>query len=727
MSGPRRPLETWIALVALAVLAAAVLARAPHYLGGPEPLGDDSSSHILASTRAAEYLRTGSDGWWVSDLNLGFPLVHFYQPLPHVATGALALLLGGPQEATQAYKLLLVLLLCAGPFATWFGLRRLGFPPIAAACGALALATFSAAKAYYGLTARHYLLSGLYTMAWGAVFVPLALAEGVRFLQGRGRASLAVTSFALLFLTHALLALGLVPVFVFTALFAPEGEVRLRARFTRLVVLGGATGVVIAFWLLPQLINSDYFGGWPVSDAERADGFGLTGVLSDWFHGRFTDHRRLPVLAVASMLGCVALALRPRRATSRIVLFGVLLFVVFSAGRVTFGSLVDWVFPPNARIEGMMRWIAMLHFFLALAVAAGAGELLERAARGPRWLGLTSALAIPGTLLALLVPSYVADLRWGLDTFFEDADRPAYLEIAAALREAPTPGRMYAAEPVGQNSHWVMAYLPLLSGKPGTLSYGVGVQDSLNLFYLWGFGGARQNVLVRERQRAKAACELFDVRYLVVRPGFDGSYLDARTIARRGPYELLELPGEYGVFDLIEAPEVVEDVPPVHLRARFEHWLRAGYPRGARFLRLPRPVQGKLPGLPSAKLDYRADQVGGASEDFVPRTRVRPGRVLAEESGSNRYRARVSVQDEQAWLLLKVTPHPWWRAEVDGERQPVYHLSPSFQGLPLGPGEHEVVFVFENPGWQALLLAFAPLFLAGLFAFDFVGRRGSRR
>lgn len=704
-----------------------MLARAPHYLAGPEPVGDDSSSHILASARAAEYLRTGSDGWWVSDLNLGFPLAHFYQPLPHAATGALALLLGGPEEATQAYKLLVVMLLCAGPFATWFGLRRLGFGPVAAACGALALATFSAPKAYYGLTARHYLLSGLYTMAWGAVFVPLALAEGVRFLQGRGRASLAVSAFALLFFTHALLALGLVPVFVFTALFAPEGETRLRARLTRLVVLGGGTGVVIAFWLLPQLVNSDYFGGWPVSEAERANGFGLTRVLSDWLHGRFTDHRRLPVLAVASLFGCAALLFRPRRPTNRIVLFGVGLFVVFSAGRVTFGALVDWVFPPNARIEGMMRWIAMLHFFLALAVATAAGELLERAARGPRWLGISAALAIPGTLLALLVPSYVADLRWGLDTFFESSDRPAYLEIAEALREAPTPGRVYAAEPVGQNSHWVMAYLPLLSGKPGTLSYGVGVQDSLNLFYLWGFGGARQDVLVRDRQRARGACELFDVRYLVVRPGFDGSYLGARTIARRGPYELLELPGEYGVFDLIEAPEVVEDAPPVQLRARFEHWLRAGYPRGARFLRLSRPVHSKLPGLPSATLDYRAEQVGTEGEDFAPRERVRPGRVLAQQSGSNRYSTRVSVEGDEAWLMLKATPHPWWRAEVDGERQPVYHLSPSFQGLPLGLGTHEVVFVFENPGWQKLLLALAPLFLAGLFAFDFLRRRGGPR
>ncbi len=726
MSALRRPLEAWIALLALLVLSGTLLAHAPDYLGGPEPVGDDSSSHVLASARAAEHLSSGSGGWWLADLNLGFPLAHFYQPLPHVATGVLALALGGPEHAAQAYKILVLLLLCAGPYATWFGLRRLGFGPVAAVCGAVALATLSAPKAWYGLTARHYLLSGLYTLLWGSVFVPLALAEGVRYVQGRGRLALGVSAFALLFFAHALLALGLVPVFAFAACLAAEGESSLRERLTRLVALGAATGVVIAFWLLPQLVCSDYFGGWPISEDERKDGFGLVALLSGWFTGSFTDHRRLPVLAVASLLGCLAVVSALKRPTNRVVLFGLLLFIVFTAGRKTFGPVLDWVFPPNARIEGMMRWVAMLHVFLALAIATGAERLLELGARGPRWLARAAAVLAPGTLLALTLPSHAADLAWGLDTFFEADDRPAWLELAEELRAAPEPGRMYAADPVGHASHWVMAYLPLLTGKPGTLSYGVGVQDSLNFFYLWGFGGARPNVLVRDPQRAAVTAALFNVRYLVVRPGFDGSYLGATSRLRRGPYELLELPGEYGYFELIEAPEVVPEAPPAHLRARFERWLRVGYPRGARFLRLAEPVHAKAPGLPSATLDYRADQVGAEDQTFAPRARVRTGTVLAEQAGSNRYHARVEVTADEAWLLLKVTPHPWWRAEVDGERRPVYHLSPSFQGLPLGPGEHDVTFLFRNPGWQKLLLALAPLFLAGLFAYDVYSRRAAR-
>ena len=709
------------------VLAAVLAWHVPRYLAGPEPVGDDSSSHILAAARVAEHLRTGSGGWWMPDLNLGFPLAHFYQPLPHVATGALALALGGPEHAASAYKLCVVLLLLVAPLAATLGFRRFGLSWLGATCGALALAALSAPKAFYGLTTRHYLLGGLYTLLWGAVFVPLALGEGVRYLQGRGKLALACGAFALLFLSHALLALGLALVFAFTALGGADGALSPRARLTRLVLLGGSTGILIAFWLLPQLACSDYFGGWPISKDERADGFGLGPLLADWMRGQFTDLRRAPVIAYLALCGCVVALVRARQATSRIVLFGVVLFVVFSAGRKTFGSTVDWVFPPNTRIEGLMRCIAMLHLFLALACGLAVEYLLERVAHGPRWLARGGRAALPIALVALLAPGYFGDVRWGLDTFPEAQDRPAYLRMAEALRAAPTPGRVYTAEPVGQVTHWCMAYLGLLAQKPMSLSYGVGVQDSLNFLYLWSFGGDRPRVLVRDRARAAAVAELFDVRYVLTRPGFfDLGFLGARTLVTSGPYQVLELPGEYGYFDVIDPPELLPEAPPAQLRTRLERWLRAEYPRGARFLRLPEPVHAKSPSLPTATLQFREEQAGGVDDAPVLRSPAKLGHVLSEDAGSNRYHARVAVDADEAWLLLKVTPHPWWHAEVDGIEAPVYYLSPAFQGLSLRAGKHEVTFTFENPRWQGLLLGLAPLFWLGLLAFErWRGRAGA--
>jgi hypothetical protein len=253
------------------------------------------------------------------------------------------------------------------------------------------------------------------------------------------------------------------------------------------------------------------------------------------------------------------------------------------------------------------------------------------------------------------------------------------------------------------------------------------VQDSLNFYYLWSFGGERPRVLVRDERRAAICAELFNVRYVLAYPGIDLSYLRATPVIQRGRYDLFRLPGEYGYFDVIDPPEVVADAAPVHLRARFERWMRAEYPRGARFLRLPDPIEQGFPGLPSATLSYREEQEEAESAGFDRRRKSARGTILAEESGTNRYRARVAVTAQDAWLVLKVTPHPWWHAVVDGEERAVYHLSPAFQGLALEPGEHEVVFVFRNPRWQKLLLLMSPLLLAGLFVLDFArGRRAER-
>ena len=720
MGGGARRLgpEGWVVAVVLGVLAAAVLWQVPAYVAGNEPAGDDVSSHILASTRLAEHLAAGRAGWWMDDLNLGLPLAHFYQPLPHVATAVLALALGGPGQATLAYQLLAALLLILIPIAGYVGFRRFGLAPTGALCSAVALVMMSAPKAYYGLTTRHFLVVGLYTLLWGAVAAPLALGEGARFLRGRGRASLAMAAFALLFFSHGLIAMGLVPVFVFTAVFGGEdGGPTLRERGLRLVALGLGTGVLIAFWLLPQLMCSDYFGGWPTAPAQRADGFGLERVLREWWRGKLTDFHRGPVLAMLSVVGLAGALARLRRVEHRIVVFGVVLFVVFTAGRVTFGSLVDWLFPPNKRIEGMMRWIALVHFFLAISAGLGVQLVVDslariRVLRDRPW---TSAAALPAVasaaLLIATMPRFVKDVDWGFQTFTDSLERPAYLFAAEALRDAPRPGRVFASEETGHGSHWDMAYLALLTGKPMSLSHGVGVQDSLNYYYLTLFHPLEPD----DPAGVAARAELFNIRYLVVRPEASLGGLNARNVAQRGSYRVVELPGDYGYFDVIAPPRIV-DGKPVELRETFRRWMTEGLPSGASFQRLREPVALAFPSLPSATSDFAETQ--RESPQLSAAASEPGGRVLDEAAAPSEFRATVSVDADEAWLLLKATPHPFWEARVDGESRAFYTLSPAFMGLALSRGEHSVVFRFRAPAWQKWLLVASPLALLGVIAFE---------
>jgi hypothetical protein len=712
--GLGRAAERRVVALFLLVLGGVVLRHALAYWRGDEPLGADSSSHILASATLAEHLREGAPGWWMPHLNLGFPLAHFYQPLPHLATALLALALGGPEQATLAYKLWVVLLLCLAPLTTYVGLRRLELSRTAALASAIALATLSTRQESFGLTQRHYLMVGLYTLLWGGVFLPLALAEGVRFVQGRGRSVLAVGSFGLLFLSHGLLALGLIPLWGLVALLVPgEGGCALRGRCLRLVALGALSAAFLASWLLPQLMCSDYFNGWPIPMGElTVDGLGLGALFGEWLRGELLDLRRAPVLTALSVLGALAAALGARhRAAPRVVLIGLVLFFVFTAGRKTFGPVLDWVFPPNARIEGMLRWVAMLQFFLALAAGLGA-ELLALPLRSVRslaarpWVPLALVAALE---LGLALPRHARVLALGLTTFPEAQDRPAFVRVAQALAAEPAGGRVYTREPLGHSSHWAMAYLTLLTGKPMTISYGVGGQDSLSFFYLWYLD-------LLDRERGPALARLFDIRYLLIQPGLALGSLPARFVARQGPYEVVRLEGEYGLFELIAPPEVMDETTPAAARAACLRWMRDEYPRGAPFLRLREPIAVKLPRLPSANLEY-ADRARARTKPRALAAPVR-GAVLEEQAGLASFRARLRAEDEESWALLKVTPHPFWQAKVDGEPAPIYYLSPAFIGLPLARGEHEVVLTFRAPAWQKALLLLAPLLLAGLQLLD---------
>jgi hypothetical protein len=478
-----------------------------------------------------------------------------------------------------------------------------------------------------------------------------------------------------------------------------------------LALLGAASGAFLAFWLLPQLACSAYFNGWPIPMGAMTDGAGLAPLLADWVRGRLLDLRRVPIVTALSCLGALlALAGARRHAAQRTVLAGVVLFLVFTAGRATFGRVLDWVFPPNARIEGMARWVALLQFFLALS-AGLAGELAVRGLqRFPAlvrhgWIPLATVSAL---VLGFVLPRHDELLSKGLTTFPPEYDRPAYGAIAAALAAQPAEGRVYTREGLGHSSHWAMTYLTMLTEKPMTISYGVGGQDSLSLFYLWYFR-------IQDPERAPALVRLFDIRYLLKQPGQALPHLPAEFVARQGPYEVSRLRGDYGLFEWIAEPRTLQARTPVEARRACMRWMLEEYPRGASFLRLPEPITVGYPSLPSTNFDL------GEIEPLAHAPEVAPavaGRILAEELGSSRFAARVELEDRSAWLLLKVTAHPFWQAAVDGRAAPIYYLSPSFMGLPLAAGEHGVEFTFRAPAWQKALLALAPILLAVLVWVD---------
>ena len=80
------------------------------------------------------------------------------------------------------------------------------------------------------------------------------------------------------------------------------------------------------------------------------------------------------------------------------------------------------------------------------------------------------------------------------------------------------------------------------------------------------------------------------------------------------------------------------------------------------------------------------------------------GRVLDETAAPQSHAARVQL-DEAATVVLKVTFHPNWRATVDGVDVPTMMVMPSFVGIALPPGRHDVSLAYRSDPRRDLLLA----------------------
>ncbi len=103
---------------------------------------------------------------------------------------------------------------------------------------------------------------------------------------------------------------------------------------------------------------------------------------------------------------------------------------------------------------------------------------------------------------------------------------------------------------------------------------------------------------------------------------------------------------------------------------------------------------------------------GGADAAAVDRVRI------TSDIGSE-VRIEVSAQDG-GYLVLTDTYYPGWRARVDGEERPILQANYFYRAVPIGPGDHEVVFRYEPRSFALGLrisLATLGLLLLGVLAF----------
>jgi hypothetical protein len=664
---------------------------------------NDGVLHLLALTHAIAAMAGGHDPTdsWLPGVALGFAWFHHYQHLPYVAPAAILFalnrLVGGALQVADGFAWTGYLLLAAFPLSMYWSMRRLGFERLPAALAGL-VASLLATDGLYGLDLGSYVWRGfgLYTQIWGMVLLPPALAHGYMTLrEGRGYfpAAALIAATTLSHLAYGFIALATLP--VLAALLLPRlGVGRVAGRLALLLL---PTVLATAYFLLPLALDGAYLNRSIWEAAFKYDSFGHEWILGNLVRGNLFDFGRLPVLTVLAAVGLGVCIRNWRDERYRFPVALAILWLLAYFGRATWGALLDLL--PGSRDLPFHRLIGGIH--LGGIMLMGIGLALPLAWALARRDARITVAAFAVAALALL-PVYrerVAYLDFNAELMRTSqrayaAEQRDLTALFQTLRALP-PGRVYA----GLAGYWGKEY------RIGEVKmYGLLTDAGFDVLgFLYHALSLNAEVITLFDEQRPEQYELFNVRY-VVAPR-DRAFPDfVKPIGEFGRHRLYQVDTS-GYFALVGS-----DTTFVGNKTQFypaaSRWQNTDEPRVKQHPTLV--LKGDAPGGQQAFPLAQADVLlpGGRLPDGPAR-----GEVLAETVEMDRYSSRVAVERD-SMLMLKVTYHPNWHAFVDGVETKTAMLMPSYLGVPIGPGMHEVRLEYRPQPWRAALMVLGLLALA---------------
>lgn len=651
----------------------------------PIPSLNDDAFHYLLVQRASEALTAGENPFdhWGPELDLGFPEFFYYQHLPHLTVVLLHRLLLKQVSLLTVFNLIRYLLLVGFPLTVYWAMRRLGFSLVAGAVAAAGSTLLSSSHGY-GFEYDSYIWRGLgmYTQLWAMHLAFITLACLNRLLQrGTGYAA-AVAAASILVLSHLVYSY-MTAVAAFVLLLVGLNRANARQRVARLAITAGLAAVITSYFWLPFLLFKAYLGMSPYEPTWKYDSFGAAEILTRLVNGDLLDYGRLPVLTLLLALGVAsALLARTRPALLTLTLF--LLWLALFFGRPTWGRLAD-LLPMHERLH-FHRFIGGVHLAAILLIGLGGEWVWRQLMPLPeRWRALLTGLVI----LASIVPTlrerqgfYSLNTQWMERTKKAlDADQDARIILSALMEQSP--GRTYA----GRRDNWgkgmklgdlhffdLLTFNQIVAITPYE-SY------SLNADLIWHLD-----------DRNPSHYDLFNVRY-VVAPSGQPMPAFLRPIKEASRYILYrtETTG-YAQFAALTATKSMGSQSS--LLAQNKSWLLSPDASSGRFIRYEYPV-GR-------------DGVVSSSSGGAPGTGERPGclrsgTLTEEQVRPGRIDLRVRCR-EAATLVLKMTYHPNWRVTVDDQQGRPFMVSPSFIGLDVPAGVHQVRAEYRSPRDKTALL-----------------------
>jgi hypothetical protein len=683
---------------------------------------DDSSVHQQMVRFATARLEAGHlpQTSWFPYLGLGSPQFLHYQSLPSTVTGLVGMLIGSDRAFTWS----LYLLLSLWPVAVYLGARALRLGRWTASAAAL-LSPFIVSTIGVGFETKAYVWTGfgVWTQLWAMVTLPLAwgycwqaITDGRRYLPAVAFASLTVM---LHFETGYL---ALIPIALFPFLTPSD----LKRRLVRALVVAGGTLAATAWVTVPLLLSARWAA---VNEILRGtpleNGYGARRVLGWLVSGQLLDSGRLPMVTVLAGVGLVACIVRCRRdERSRVLLALLIMSLLLSSGRTTFGPLVD-VIPGSTDIfmRRFMSGIQLAGLYLAGVGATTAGAValsLVRRWRGAgwslagtaTWVRRSARVAVALLVVVALAPAWTqqaAGDRRNTGAIDDQrlADRSqgaAMAPILDRIRQAGD-GRVYAGSPDNWGNRFVVGAVPVFKYLES--------KDIDEVGYTLRTASLMTDPEYFFDQSNPGDYRLFGVRYILAPEGRPPP-VPATSIMVRGPYALWELPSVGYSFIARVVGTITADRADIGVRS--VAYLRSSGPEEGNAL-LVNYAGGRAPVVPPSG---STPGTGGTGTGGA-------GDILSEHTRLDQGSARMVVRtQDHAVVVLSASFDPGWTVLVDGRRADPVMVAPALVGVVVGPGVHRVIFQYQGYSFYLPLLLLTVAVLVAALAYDWRRRRPRR-
>ena len=660
------------------------------------PTLNDNTLHLALVQRAADALERGEDPTdpWVSTFVEGYPLLHHYQHLPHVATALIYETLGGAVSARTVLDWIQLLLLSTFPLSIYWTGRRLGFEAVPSALAGV-VGSLLATNGLYGFDWASYLWRGygLYTQLWGMWLLGPAIAGLVVTLRhGRAYAGTALL-LAGTILSHTVL--GYAAVLTGGLIVLLGGAEELWRRAGRLALVGLLAFAASAYFLVPFIADRLYMNRSVWEDAGKYNAYGWEWTLRVLVRGELLDYGRFPSLTLLAGLGLGVCIARWRQGEKyRFLVLFPLFWLLLYFGRPTWGALLDLL--PLGRDLHLHRLIAPVHLGAIGLAGAGLAWLVQQAAKALAERRQIWRAALTGLVaLGLLAPVYLERIeyasynaRWMRDNQAAfQADLGQMDRLLANLKAMPA-ARVYA----GRGANWGKDYR--IGSVPVYALLAVSQID--NPGYLYHALSLNADIEGYLDESRPATFNLFNLRYSLVPEG-QSPPVGAQLLEVYGRHQLYQVPTT-GYFDLVDSDLTLYGNREAWFEAA-RAWLQSGLVEARRH---PRIVFGSAPTSQGDVLPLNSAAAILPGRDQSPRESC--GQIVSEAVAGNSYRAEFDA-GRACWLMLKSTFHPGWRATLDGRPVETMMLAPSFVGLAVEPGRHQAALTYEPGDLRLWLLA----------------------